>query len=322
MSPIINVAVRDWDHLVPLVLGDVKSSAFDLLVTRVPALVKNVTATQQFHAAEMSFSQYVRLRDAGDYSIFGIPHFIMRGFRHRCIVTAKENALTTIEDLFGKRIGMTGWADSGNTWTRAILRRSGIEIGDAHWFVGRLTNGHEITDRLDGFGTPGRIEAIDDEGSLVDFLLSGKLDAIFTPFMPPGFFEQSSGLRQLLPECRSAELDYFRDVGFVPGIHILAVKPTVVRDNPSLPTELSDILDASSRLWLQKREKFADTTPWLIEEFLSVSRGLPPEWNSNGLEPNKQMIESFAHELFLQGVVSRLMSAEEIFPPINRYFQN
>ena len=31
-------------------------------------------------------------------------------------------------------IGIAGWQDSGNTWTRALLRREGVEIEDARWF--------------------------------------------------------------------------------------------------------------------------------------------------------------------------------------------
>ena len=56
--------------------------------------------------------------------------------------------------LRGKRIGVTGWRNSGNTWTRAALRREGVSVEDAFWIAGRLAAEHPIVNRLDGFGRP------------------------------------------------------------------------------------------------------------------------------------------------------------------------
>ncbi|MBU9477044.1 nitrate ABC transporter substrate-binding protein [Burkholderia multivorans] len=314
LRPNIRLAARDWDYLVPLALGDLQSPDFDLQIDRVGTLPSSIVDDSRYDASEMSFSAYSLARAAGDESIVGVPHFLMRAFRHRCIITASESPLKSIEQLAGKRIGLTGWRDSGSTWTRAILRKAGIDIGDARWFVGRLTEQHAIADRMNGFGRPGCIEPVPDERPMVELLMSGELDAICTPFMPPGFFDPSSGMRQLLADCRAAEVAYFRDVGFVPGIHILGIKPTVVREYPWLPEALSELLDASARMWLQKREKYADTTPWIIDELRQTSVDLPATWNSNGLAANRTMIAAFAGELRAQQLVSRAVTPEVLFP--------
>lgn len=314
MRPIIKLAVRDWDYIVPLALGDVRSPDFDVQVDRVGTLPGNIAGDPRYDAAEMSFSAYSLGRAAGDESIVGVPHFLMRGFRHRCIITSSGSPLKSIEQLAGKRIGMTGWRDSGNTWTRAILNRAGIGIEDARWFVGRLTAQHEITDRLSGFGRPGRIEAVPGERPMLELLASGELDAIFTPFMPPGFFDPASGMRQLLPDCRAAEVAYFREVGYVPGIHVLGIKPEVVREHPWLPQALSELFDASSRMWLQKREKYADTTPWIIDELRQTAQDLPATWNTNGMAINRPMIAAFAQELLDQKLITHAMTPETLFP--------
>ncbi|MSE19375.1 nitrate ABC transporter substrate-binding protein, partial [Pantoea agglomerans] len=101
------------------------------------------------------------------------------------------------------------------------------EIDDVFWYAGRLTADHPIVDRLAGFGRPGRIEPAPDERPLIEMLQAGELDAIFTPFMPEGFFLAGSGLRQLQTDFYQAERDYFNRVGYVPGIHILALKPAL-----------------------------------------------------------------------------------------------
>src|SRR5260221_527998 len=119
---------------------------------RVGALPDDLAGDPRYDAGEMSMSRYSLARARGEHSIVGVPHFLMRAFRHRCIITAKQSGITRIDQLAGKRIGLAGWQDSGNTWTRALLRRVGIGIEDAEWLVSRLTAAHPITDRLGGYG--------------------------------------------------------------------------------------------------------------------------------------------------------------------------
>jgi 4,5-dihydroxyphthalate decarboxylase len=314
MTVTIRLALRDWDYMTPLILGDVSSPRLDVKVDRVGTLISHVGKDENYDAAEMSFSRYAQLRADGDDSVIGIPNFIMRGFRHRCIITTKDSSITELNQLAGKRIGVTGWRDSGNTWTRAALRREGVGVEDATWFAGRLTAAHPITDRLDGFGLPGRIEAAPGERPMVDLLTEGRLDAVFTPFMPEGFFDANSPLRQVLADFRSAERRYFNDVGYVPGMHLIGVKAAVATKNPWLMAELSGLIDESQRVWMAKRRKYADTTPWMFDEILKVSADLPPNWGESGLDANRIMIADFARELYEQGILPRLLTPAELFP--------
>jgi 4,5-dihydroxyphthalate decarboxylase len=310
----IRLAVRDWDYITPLALGDLRPKAFTLEIDRVGTLPEDLANDDRYDAGEISLSRYALPRARGHGPIVGLPHFLMRGFRHRCIITSKDSGLTRLEALAGKRIGLTGWQDSGNTWTRALLRRVGVGIGEARWFVGRLTAAHPIVDRLGGYGRPGRIEPIPGERPMLDLLRSGELDAVFTPFMPPGFFDPESPFRQLLPDFRQAELAYFRAVGYVPGIHLLGVKPAVAAEHPWLPQALSEVLEEAARIWTEKRQRYADTTPWVLDEFRQVARDLPAGWDRNGYAANEPMIDDFAAELQAQELTRSRLTARDLFP--------
>jgi len=316
LTTTIRMAVRDWDYLTPIALGDVTPDRFTIRLDRVGTLPDDLADDPRYDAAEMSMSRYSLGRARGETTIVGVPHFLMRGFRHRCIITAKQSDITRIDQLAGKRIGLAGWQDSGNTWTRAVLRRVGIGIEDAQWFVSRLTASHPITDRLGDYGRPGRIDAVADDRPLMELLQARELDAVFTPFMPPGFFAPDSAFRQLVPDFRQAELDYFNDVGYVPGIHLLGIKPSVVRAHPWLPQALSELLDESSRVWLERRARYADTTPWLIDEIRLVARDLPAGWDRNGYAANERMITDFGIELHAQGLTERLLAPAQLFPAV------
>lgn len=310
----LRLAMRDWDYLTPLVIGDVKSERLELEIDRVGTLVDNVGKSDAYDGAEASFSRYTQQVLDGDKGVTAIPNFIMRGFRNRCVITRADSPLTDFAQLKGKRIGVTGWRDSGNTWTRALLRREGVDVEDAYWYAGRLTEKHPITDRLDGFGRPGRIEACPDERPMVDLLREGFLDAVFTPFMPEGFFAADSGMRQLQPNYRASEEAYFKAVGYVPGMHLISVKTEVAEAHPWALQEISDLMDASQAMWISKRRKYADTTPWMFEELARSAAALPEDWNVSGLSPNVKMIEDFTAELFAQGIAPRQLTAAELFP--------
>jgi 4,5-dihydroxyphthalate decarboxylase len=314
MALTLRLALRDWDYMTPLVLGDVSSPRLNLQVDRIGTLVAHVGKSEDYDVAETSFSRYTQLRFDGDESIVAIPNFIMRGFRHRCVITTKDSPITTLGQLAGKRIGVTGWRDSGNTWTRAALRREGVGVEDAMWYAGRLTAAHPIVDRLDGFGRPGRIEAAPGERPMVELLQEGELDAIFTPFMPDGYFAGGARFRQVLGDFRDAERRYFDEVRYVPGMHLITIKAEIAEQNPWVLNELSQLIDDSQRMWLSKRRKYAETTPWMLDELLKSAAELPKGWDASGFVANRKMIADFAGELHAQGILPRLMTPEELFP--------
>jgi 4,5-dihydroxyphthalate decarboxylase len=314
MALTVRLALRDWDWLTPILLGDIKPSGFTVAIERVGTLIGDLASDPGFDGAEMSFSRYAQRVLRAEAKVVALPHFLMRGFRHRCIITSKASTIDSLEGLAGKAIGLAGWQDSGNTWTRALLRRKGVGVKQARWWISRLSAAHPITDRIAGFGRPGLIETVPGDRPLLDMLEAGELDAVFTPFMPPGFFAPESRLRPLLADYRAEEVRYFREVGYVPGIHLLGLKQALVAEHPTLPAALSELLDESARMWLDKREKYADTTPWIIDELARCARDLPPGWDRNGLAANATMIEAFATELHQQGIAPRLLTLSELFP--------
>jgi 4,5-dihydroxyphthalate decarboxylase len=314
MKLTIRLALRDWDYMTPLALGDVTSERLDLKLDRVAALPEDLATDLNYDAGEMSLSRYTTARARGETAVFGVPNFIMRGFRHRCVITARHSPLTRLADLHGRRIGLAGWQDSGNTWTRAALAHEGVGIEDAEWIVGRLAASHPSIDRVGRYARPGRIETIQGDPPILDLLLEGKLDAVFTPFMPAGFYGRAAKYRHLVTDLRATERAYFETVGYVPGIHILGIKADLVRQHPWLAQELSDLLDASQRMWLDKRRRYAETTPWIIDELGQSARDLPETWDASGLEPNRHMIAAFIAQARHQHLMDAALTPDTLFP--------
>ncbi len=310
----VRLGVRDWDYVTPLLLGDVKPEGFELEVQRFADLPTDLANDDRYDAAEMSLSRYATGRARGETGVTGVPHIMMRAFRHRCIITAKRSGLTAVAQLKGKRIGLAGWQDSGNTWTRALLRREGIAIEDAQWRISRLLASHPIIDRLGRYGRPGLVEVVKGDTPLLEMLERGELDAVFMPFMPPGFYDATSPFRQLVTDFRAAELKYFAEVGYVPGHHVLGLKAAVANANPGLPQALSAVIEKSYRTWQEKRLRYADTTPWLLDEVRHVAQDLPAGWDRNGYAANARMFGDFCTELHAQQLIGAPITPELLFP--------
>ncbi|TDD96086.1 hypothetical protein [Actinomadura rubrisoli] len=311
--PRIRLALRDWDHLVPLVTGRVSipgARGLDLEIETREA-TPDVLAEPGLDGGETSFSRYALGRGDGDERLVGLPVFVMRGFRQRCVLVRRGSGLRSPKDLAGATIGLTGWPDSGNTWTRALLRAEGVDLGGVQWRIGPLAAGEHGKDRVGPRPLPANVRAAG--GTLVDGLADGTFDAIFTPFMPPEMFGPDGRFRHLYDDHRGAERAYFARTGFVPGIHLLALKREAVDAHPWLPGVLQDVFEESKRVWLERRRLLADTTPWLLDELEAQARFFGPDWMPYGTGPNAAMTAAFCEELYEQGIAPRPIKAEEVF---------
>ena len=78
--------------------------------------------------------------------------------------------------------------------------------------------------------------------------------------------------------------------------------------------ELSRMIDESQIMWTNKRRKYAETSPFVLDELIYAARALKPDWNDSGLEQNRTMIAGFAEELHVQGILPEPISVEALFP--------
>lgn len=317
MATSVRIALRDWDWVTPLVLGELDQAlaAADvrLDISRVSTL-PDLYTTSEFDAAELSQSRYLRGVAAGRQGVLAVPHWLMQAPRHRCVIVRTDSPHHRFADLAGGTIGLTGWQDSGNTWTRAVLGQSGVPIDDARWVVGRLTADHPITDRLDGFGRRGHIVADPQERPLTQLLAAGELDAVLTPFMPPDYFAANAPYRPLLADVQGEETRWIGEHGYVPGIHLLGFRRELIDRNPELAAAVSTALAASRESWLGRRRRYAETSTWLLEDLRREAAALPVGWNTPGLERNRPMVQDFIAHAVAQGLLSDPPTVDELFP--------
>ncbi|MFO1310394.1 MAG: ABC transporter substrate-binding protein, partial [Burkholderiales bacterium] len=101
-------------------------------------------------------------------------------------------------------------------------------------------------------------------------------------------------------------------------MHVLGVRRELVERHPWLPASLLKAFEASKRVALERLSDTSATKVTLpfVEEQLKAARELLGEdyW-SYGVGPNRHVVEAFLRHHHAQGLSSRLVTVDEMFPP-------
>ena len=312
--PHIRIALQDRAYLIPALRGLVKPRGFEVTFTTLPEDWEFVDRPD-IDAGESSFSRHVLSVSLGDDRLIGLPAWVMRAFRHRCIIVANNSPIAQASDLAGRTIGLPGWPDTGHTWSRAILREAGVDLSGVNWVVGGLNRDDVSADRLGPAAIPENVSLLTGHDGLLSALEAGELDAVFTPYMPPNFHSPSSRFRHLYADFATAEAAYAQRVGYVPGVHLVTIKRPLAEAHPWLPAALTEFLNESKEMWMGQRIKLADTTPWELREVDAELRTLGADWMPFGFEnnSNRKMTADFCEELYAQQVCPYPIDSAAIF---------
>ncbi|MDQ7909911.1 hypothetical protein RB614_35980 [Phytohabitans sp. ZYX-F-186] len=311
MDPItVTLVAKDYGHLAPLAVGDVRAEGLDLRVDRdTRRAIDRTLRDPEVMLGESSISRHVARLAAGDRTWVGIPVFLMRGFRHRCFFVRADSPLAGFHDLVGKRIGTDNWMASGNTWSRAAMREQGVEPSQMRWVCGPVDGPPQ--DRPQG-NLPGNASMAPADRNLLDMLLSGDLDALMCPDPPRGFYTAGSPVRRLFPDFRAVEEAYFQRTRLWPGIHITVIRRTLFEQHPQVAPAIHDALEASRQAWLGSRLALHET-PWLLDDLEASRAQMGAEWGANGIDANAAMVAAFCQESYAQGLIPEPVEPDALF---------
>jgi len=305
----LTLIMRDYDYLAALYGGDVVPDGLALIVDRKTSITQAATDTSIL-ASELSFSRFLIGLSQGDRSFVGIPFFPTRAFRHRCFFVRRGSGIGDLRQLEGKRVGTNSWPDTGNTWTRAVLRDQGVRIDRIHWWVGPLDEQYPVRRQS---GLPAYVQEAPAGRVLLGMLLDGDLDALMCPFPPQGFYAPNSPIVRLISDYRRAEQDYYRRTGIYPVHHIIGLRREVFERSPQVALSLYRTLDQARVLWQQRRLFMAELTPWTLTDIEETAALLGEDWQPSGVSANRKAIAGLCEEELAQGLVTRPIDPATVF---------
>jgi 4,5-dihydroxyphthalate decarboxylase len=304
------LVTQDYDHLAPLASGDVVPDGFELRLERdTEGAIGVARADPPPVLGEYSLSKHLIRLSKGNRSIVGLPAFVNRSFRHRCLFVLRDSELETLSDLEGRRVGTDDWPATGNTWTRAALRERGVRIEAIRWSVGSV-DGTPVSPQS---ALPAYVTPIEPGQTALQMLLDGEIDALMYTHPPALFYQPASPMRRLLRDFRQTEQEYYTRTGVYPIHHLIGMRRDVFEQVPWVAKNLFDVLERSKNLWFAARRRLNDTTPWLMSDIEQTTALMGTDWHSYGVAANTAAIQTLCDELYAQGLIAQPFDGADAF---------
>ena len=323
----LKVTGYDYDRVAALATGKVKIEGCDLEFT--PGKIGEMNneafgGSQTFDISEIGLIPFILAYandDFRDYTL--LPVFPLRVFRHKSIFIRTDREINKPEDLRGKTIATPGYSSTSLTWIRGLMQDEyGISPSDIQWVTSGKDSSADISGTVSGYenlipdglnvktGSPDKDES--------DLLESGEVDALFHAIQPRGFIQGHPKIARLFPDSRAAEQTYFEKTGIFPIMHAVAIRKSLLDENPWLAQAVFNAYSQAKQLTYKKMLAMGwayDALPWYGQELEATQAIMGNNFYSYGLEPNRKTVETLCRYAFEQGLSKRLLKVEELFSP-------
>jgi 4,5-dihydroxyphthalate decarboxylase len=305
-------AAGDYDIIRPLKEGLVEAAGLELIfLTDMGPRERHwrLARKTEFDVCEENVGAYFIARDQ-NHPITAIPVFLHRRFRHGFVFINTAAGIGSPKDLIGKTIGGTNFMPAGNIWMRGILEeRYGLPHRTITW----------ITDRSEdiAFDAPAdlRIAMKKSAKSLNDMLADGDIPAMISPTIPRPFVMGDKRVARLFSDYKQVEIDYYRETGIFPIMHVTTIRQEIVDKYPWVTTNLVKAFEASKQL-AYRRVQNPRMVPlaWVrtaVEEQQDILG--PDPWQYGLTNANRKNLETIQRYVHQQGMVSKLRPLEQLF---------
>ncbi len=315
----LTLAIGDYDHVRDLVEGDVPLEGVELNWLRLPVeeTFYRFVRSREWEVTELSLAKYCSLRAAGDESVVALPVFPSRSFRHSAIFVRHDGPVDDPRALAGARIGVPEWTQTATVYARGVLQHEyGVDLRSVRWVQA-------------GTNQPGRVEGVaftppsgitlssEPDRTLNEMLVAGELDAVIAAHPPQDFNNGSGRVVRLFSDYRAVEEAYHASRGVFPIMHVVALRADVLERWPWVAMSLAKGFELAKERGLERAldpNAPRYPVPW---SFANAQRAVAvfgeDPW-PYGLEANRATLEAFVDFAVEQGVCSRALTLDELFP--------
>jgi 4,5-dihydroxyphthalate decarboxylase len=323
---VLRVSLATWDHDRVAAIHDGRVHApgveIDGHILPTSKLFPIAVQEARFDVTELSVSSYLLQVSRGTCAYTAIPAFVSRAFRHNGFFARAGSDVADPADLAGRVVGVPEYQMTAALWMRGILADEyGVDLATIHWRTGALDHGVR-RERLELDLPPGMVvEPIAEGETLQSLLLAGEIDGLLAPKPPATFLDGNPAIRRLVPDYAEVERDYHKRTGFFPIMHLIAVRKSLVAENPWLPRALLDAFTAARdialtrlrEVWLGSANRLS--LPWLGASMERTLETMGPDYWPYGFASNRDELVAICRYSRAQHLAARDLTPEELFDP-------
>jgi len=285
----LRTLLGDYPNTLALKTGAVRSPnlVFDFADVKVPnTAFKDVVRHLKYDVAELAIVTYLQAKTHGKPLVL-LPAVIVGTLPHPFLVYNAERGSITPSDLTGRRVGIRAYSVTTAAWLRGILQNDyGVDPDSIRWVTFEDPHVAEYHD-------PATAERAPDGKQLVKMLLDGEIDA----GVVGGPDLKDLRLQPVIPSPSDAAQLWHRNHGALPINHMLVVKESLRRSNPSAVEEIHRLLRESNK---------AAPAP----------RGLDPlQFGVDNIRPSLELIIEYSAQ---QKLIPRRYAVNELFDDLTR----
>jgi len=285
--------------------GSVKPRTFSFDFVEIDPLIdafRRMVRGLEFDISEMAITTYVCARAHGK-RFTALPIFPVRAFHHGAIVYNTKLGIRSPKDLEGKKVGVNrGYTVTTGVWARSVLAQEhGVDLGKITWV---LSGDEHVAE----YRPPANVVPMEKGKKMADLVASGELAAAI------GIEADAPHVKPLIPNALEAGLKALRERGHYPINHTVVVKDELLDAHPDLAPDIFDAFAEAKRRYLEGLKSGRIENPTQVDEMhrrVMETTGDPLPY---GIAPNRRVLEELIQHSLKQGIITRPVTVEEIFP--------
>jgi len=260
----------------------------------------------EFDICEMAITTYICAKAHGK-RMTAVPVFLVRAFHHGAILVNTKAGIRTPKDLEGKRVGVNrGYTVTTGVWARSVLQEEhGVDLGKITWV---LSGDEHVAE----YRPPANVVPIEPGKKMGDMLASGELVAAI------GVETDSPDVKPLIPNALEAGLAALRRNGQYPINHAVVIKDDLIAKYPDLAADVFNAFAEAKRRYLERLKAGKIEKPTEVDKVHQRVMEITGDPLPYGIEPNRRVIESLIGHALKQGIITRPVTADELFAPSTR----
>jgi 4,5-dihydroxyphthalate decarboxylase len=318
IRPKLTLALSVYDRHIPFFDGTVELKDAELKVLAVGEANAlrdggkrhhRMLIDREFDACEVSLSSYIMARSQG-LPFTAIAVFPRRLFSQSHIWVGSDSSINGPKDLISRKVGVITFQTTLSVQAKGdLLAEYGVPWRDIQWYV--------AAEEPIEFNPPQGLvlHRIPGDRKLSELLECREIDALITP-RPPIGAKGTVESRRLFADARAEELRYFRNRGFFPAMHVIALKEDTAARYPWMPAALTRVFSMAQEICCSY---YADPNwtmlAWNRHLFEEEQKLLAGNLWPIGLPGNRTNLDCFLDYMMDQGLLSKKPRLEELFPP-------
>jgi 4,5-dihydroxyphthalate decarboxylase len=256
----------------------------------------------EFDICEMAITTYVCARAHGKL-MTALPVFLVRAFHHGAMLYNTKAGVKKPKDLEGRKVGVNrGYTVTTGLWARSVLQQEhAVDLGKITWV---LSGDEHVAE----YRPPANVVPIEKGKKIADMLVAGELAAAI------GVDVDHPDVKPLIPDALEAGLAALRSRGHYPINHTIVLRNDLLHAHPELAPDVFDAFAEAKRLYVQRLKAGQIEKPTRVDEVHRRVMEITGDPLPYGIEPNRQVLEELVEHCLKQGIITRPVAVEDLFP--------